>query len=195
LLGLTPDQVQAAAAQFQRACQAAEKKNLEYALDLLLTCCKLDPLTPAYRYKLREVGQELVRRKGRGGWFKGLAVRTRFRAARRAGDPRRVLEAGEEVLLRDPDDMRTHMDMALAAEELGLGRLTVWLLEQARGQNVSHVPVLRALARQYEKLRDYEKAIDAWEAVKKAAPHDGEAFHKVQNLAAHYTMVRARYRP
>jgi serine/threonine protein kinase len=195
VLGMTLEQVQAAAAQFDRAQEAAAKDNLDYALDLLLSCCKLDPLTTAYRQKLREVGRLLARRKGRGGWFSGLTARTRFKAARRAGDLRKVLELGEELLLRSPGDMKTHLDMATAADQLGLKRLAIWLLDQARLKDPGYLPVLRFLARIYEKLRDYQQAISTWELVKKAAPTDPEAFRKIHDLAANYTMARARYRP
>ena len=50
------------------------------------------------------------------------------------------------------------------------------------------------LARRYEKLKEYQQAIDTWDKVSKAAPHDGEAFRKAQDLAAAYTIARARYR-
>ncbi len=102
LLGTTPDQVQAAAAQFERAREAAAKNNLDYAFDLLQSCCHLDPAAPAYRQKLREVGRRVAARKARGGWLSGLTLRGRFKAARRSGDLRKLLEAGEELLLRNP---------------------------------------------------------------------------------------------
>lgn len=194
LLGLTPEQVEAAAAQFQRALQAYGGNNLEYAFDLLLTCCKLDPLTFAYRQKLREVGQALVRKKGKGGWLAGITLRSRFKSARRSGDVRKTLEHGEELLVRNPDDMRVHLDMAEVAEQHGLRRLAVWLLEQARARDADHVDTLKALARMHEKVRDVQAAIRIWEQVRRAAPDDAEAHHKVQDLSANYTINRNRSR-
>ena len=56
---ITPDNAEAAAQQYDRACKAVTQHSLDYALDLLFTCCRLDPLTPMYRKKLREVGRLL----------------------------------------------------------------------------------------------------------------------------------------
>jgi serine/threonine protein kinase len=197
LLGLSLEQVQAAAAQFERAQQAATKGNLEYALELLLSCCKLDPLTPSFRQKLREIGRRVDARKGTGllgGWISTLSLRGRFRAARKARDVRKTLEYGEELLLRNPVDMKTHVEMAEAAEQAGLTRLAAWLLEQSRVQDPEYVPALRALALLYERLKDFHQAIAAWEALKKLRPHDGEAARKVQHLSANYAMSRGRFK-
>ncbi len=60
LLGITSEQLQAAAAQFERAREAMTKKNLEYAFDLLVSCCNLDPISSVYREKLRQVGRSVA---------------------------------------------------------------------------------------------------------------------------------------
>jgi serine/threonine-protein kinase len=194
LLGITPEQLQAAAAQFERAREAMAKRNLEYAFDLLVSCCNLDPLSPTYREKLRQVGRSVASRKARGGWLSGLSLRRTFKAARRAGDLRKLLEAGEELLLRNADDLRTQLEMAEAADGAALSRLAAWLIEQARIRDPENLDILRTLARHYEKSKEYQQAIETWEQIKQAAPHDSEAFHKVQDLAARYTIARARYR-
>jgi serine/threonine protein kinase len=196
LLGLTLEQVQAAAAQNERAQQAAAKGHLDYALDLLLSCCKLDPLTTSFRQRLRDIGRRIESRKvrGLGGWFSAFSLRGKFRAARKARDVRKALEYGEELLLRNPVDMKTHVEMAEAADQAGLGRLAAWLLEQSRVQDPEYAPALRALALLYERLKDFHQAIAAWEALRKLQPHDGEAARKVQHLSASYTMSRGRFK-
>jgi hypothetical protein len=100
---------------------------------------------------------------------------------------------GEELLLRNLGDMKTHVDMAEAAAEAGLVRLAAWLLEQSRLEDPEYLPALRALARLYEKQRDFKLAIASWEAIRKLYPNDSEAYHKVQNLSAHFTMSRGRF--
>ncbi len=84
--------------------------------------------------------------------------------------------------------------MAEAADQRGLSRLAAWMIEQARQQEPDNLDVLRLLARHYEKLKDYEQAIETWAKVSQTAPHDGEAARKVQDLAARYTIARARFR-
>jgi len=194
LLGVGPEQAEAAAAQYDRACQLATHNNLDYALDLLFASCRLDPLTPLYRKKLREVGRLNARRKGGGGWWSAWMSRRRFRAARRSGDVRRILESGERLLLLSPVDTRTQMQMAEECERSGLRWLAIWLLEQARVQDSENVPLLRTLAQLYEAAREVQQAIHIWEQIREALPNDQEVARKLQNLAVFYTINKARYR-
>jgi serine/threonine-protein kinase len=194
LLGITPDQAEAAAAQFDRACQAANQNSLDYALDLLFTSCRLDPLTPLYRKKLREVGRLIVRRKGTGGWLSRWLARRNFRVARRSGDVRRILESGEKLLMRNPADIRTHMEMAEECVRSGLRWLAIWILEQGRVHGPVHVQLLRTLATHYESAREMQQAIHIWEQIREAAPNDLEVSRKLHALAVNYTIDRARYR-
>ncbi len=194
LLGVTQDQAEAAAAQFERARLAGLNNNYEYALDLLFTCCRLDPLTPAYRQRLREVGRIVARRKGHGGWLAGLKVKSQFKAALRSEDVRRILECGERLLLRNPRDLHVHQEIADAAEKAGLRRLAAWLLDQAVAENPGSIAVLRKLARLYESLGDINNAIRVWAKVTKSVPYDMDANRKVQSLTAHLVLTRNRQR-
>src|SRR5262249_33663807 len=77
-LGLSGDQLRAAAGQFDRAREAREAGNEAYALELLLSCCKLDPANLVYRQTLREVGRSLAGHGRAGRWLGALAsLRTR----------------------------------------------------------------------------------------------------------------------
>jgi serine/threonine protein kinase len=187
------EQLQAAAGQFQRALEAAEGEQWEYALQLLLSCCKLDPGNVLYRQRLREVGRSQAR--GRG-WFAplaDLASRRKVRAAHRLGEHRQVLELGEVMLLRKPDDVETHLLMAEAADALEMEPLTMWLLSQTRQISPRPVEANRTLARMYEAKQRYKDAIALWEMVQKAVPHDAEAPRKINALAVRETLDRGRY--
>jgi serine/threonine protein kinase len=198
VLDVSAEQRQAAAGQFERAVEVhAGGGEREYAYKLLLSCCKLDPENLLYRQTLRDVGKALAEQKGGGGWLKSLGAlpaRGRFRGARRAGDLRKVLEHGEEVLARTPEDVGTHMEMAQAALELGLLPLGEWLLEQARAQAPENAAVLRALADLAEKQGKFAQAVALWDEVRKADPSDPEARHKINQLAAADTIARGNYR-
>jgi serine/threonine protein kinase len=198
LLGITLEQVQMAARQFGRAQEAQAAGNLEYAVPLLLSCCKIDPSNFVYRQALREVGRAVGERGAASRWLSSLSNlpgKTRLRSARRSGDHRKVLEYGEDILLRSPRDRGTHLSMAESAAALGLIQLAIWLLEEARHQDPEHVEFMRALARLYAKQGQFNQAITLWEAVKKAVPHDGEASQQINNLAASETIARGNYRP
>jgi tetratricopeptide (TPR) repeat protein len=196
LLGLRGDQLQTAARQYQRAEEARANGNLDYAIELLLSCTKLDPVSIVYRQLLRESSRAADQQK-RGSWLSSLTTlttRARVTAAKRAKQHRKVLEEGEEVLVRHPGDIKTQIAMAEAAQELGLIHLAEWMLEEICQQDRRHLPARRTLARLYEKERRYSEAIAVWESVCKVAPHDGEAKRKIQDLAASETIARGNYR-
>src|SRR5262249_49853496 len=105
----------------------------------------------------------------------------------------KVLECGEKVLVSNPWDVGTQMDMAEAAEALGLLDTAVWTLEQARQKDPEDTTVNRALARLYEKAGNFSQAIALWELIRKADPTDVEAQHKAKDLAASDTIARGKY--
>jgi serine/threonine protein kinase len=197
LLGLSAEHLQTAARQYQRAEEARANGNLDYAIELLLNCTKFDPASIVYRQSLREVSKAAAQQRRLGSWFSSLTTlttRARVHGAKRAGQFRKVLEDGEEVLVRHPGDVRTQMAMAESAEELGLVHLAAWMLEEVRRQDPRHLPAYRALALIYEKQRQYSDAIAVWEALRKVAPHDGDAARKINDLAASDTIARGNYR-
>jgi tetratricopeptide (TPR) repeat protein len=180
VLHVSNEQRQAAAGQFERAREvlAGGGTDKRYAYELLLSCCKLDPANVGYRKKLR---REMLRRQGLAPPTAPDA-RARFEAARRAADHRQVLDFGEEVLARFPGDVATHLDMAGAADALGLPELQVWLLEQACKQAPRDAEPLCRLARAHERQKALGKAIAAWQAVRRLRPDDDAAARQLGAL-------------
>ncbi len=190
-LDVSAEQRRAAAGQFERARQVltTDNQRKDYAYQLLVSCCKLDPANVVYRKTLRQVGQDM-RQRGLGRWLapiNALASKAHLKAARNAGDYRKILEHGEEVLSWVPDDVTTHTEMAEAAARLGLPFLEVWLLEQACFRDPHNVEMLRSLASAYERLPDPEKALALWRAVEKLLPLDSEAAGKIKSLSGQRT--------
>jgi serine/threonine protein kinase len=197
-LKLSTEQLQTAARQYERAAQARAKGNLDYAIELLLNCIKFNPVSITYRQALREAGRAAAQLRRLGGWFASLttlATRARVNAAKRAGQLRKVLEEGEEVLVRNPNDVKMQMTLAEAAQELDLIHLAAWMLEELRRLHPHYLPAYRALALLREKQRQYSEAIAVWEELCKRAPHDREAARKINDLAAVDTIARGNYSP
>jgi serine/threonine-protein kinase len=196
LLGITQEQRNAASGQFAHATEVIRNNgDSAYALQLLLSCCKLDPVNLLYRKMLREVGREVARSK-KSGWFGSLTnlpARGRLRAARKEGDHRKVLEHGEELLTRVPDDVPAQIELADAAESLGLHDVAVWMIEDARRRASDDLSILRALAGIYERQKRFPKAIQIWEQVLQANPHDTEATAKIRQLSVCDTLARGKY--
>jgi tetratricopeptide (TPR) repeat protein len=196
LPALTPEQRNAAMGQFERATEAIASRQPDYARHLLLSCCKLDPGNLVFRQALRRLLQvEEARRSRRGPvfWLSTLLLKGKLKAATRTRDYVKVLEYGERLLARQPADSRAALDMAGAAEALGLNALGVWLLEQAWRRDASPAPLSRALARLHEKQGNYGRAGQLWKSLLQADPSDAEAHQKVQHLAAKETIARGGY--
>src|SRR5262249_48801000 len=159
----------------------------DYGIQLLITCCKLDPANLVYRQTLRRTEKLKFKNNLRGSrlaFLSNSATKARLKSAKGGRDYLKVLEFGEEVLARNPWDNGSQMDMAEAAAALGLFALAVWTLEQARHRDPKDATVNRALARLYEKRGNFTQAMRLWELVRKAEPKDVEAQHKAKDLAA-----------
>ena len=127
-----------------------------------LSLCKLDPANLSYRQMLRQAGEEVRRRQGLGQWLVPLRVlvaKTRLKAAKHKGDFRKVLQQGEVVLARTPEDIATHLDMALTGQGLNLPYLEAWLLEQACQQDPKNPEPLRRLGAVHQRQKDLDRAI------------------------------------
>jgi serine/threonine protein kinase len=196
-LDVTPEMRQAALGQFLHAAEVMRSGgDLAYAQELLLSCCKLDPVNLKYRKTLREVNRDLAAKR-KGGWFGSLTllpVRGRLKKARHAGEHRQALEHGEELLCRAPNDIPAQIEMAQSAEELGLTGLATWMLEEARAQDPTSVAVLRELADLYGHQKRYSRAIALWEKVRELAPDDADAIAKIRELSVNDTLERGNYR-
>jgi tetratricopeptide (TPR) repeat protein len=191
-----PEHRRVATGQFDRANQVVATGNYDYGIRLLLSCCKLDPANLIYRQALRRTEKAKYRNNLRGSWFAWLTtwpVRARLKAALRGRDYLKALEQGERILMRNPWDVSAQMDMAEAADSLGLLDLAIWNLEQARQKQARDANLNRALARLYEKRGNFTQAMALWDLVRKGRPGDNEAAQKLKDLAVHDTIVRGHY--
>ena len=196
LPAISTDQRRAATGQFERANQVISTGNHDYGIQLLRNCCQLDPGNLVYRQALRRAEKMYYKNNLRGSRLSFLTsspAKTKLKAARASRDYLRVLEVGEEVLARNPWDVGTQLDMAEAAESLGLIDLAVWTLEQARQKDPRDLTVNRALARLYERRGNFSQAIGLWDLVRKTDPRDNEAHDKAKDLAASDTIARGNY--
>jgi tetratricopeptide (TPR) repeat protein len=192
----SPEQRRAAAGQFERANQVIATGNFEYGIQLLLSCCKLDPGNLIYRQALRQTEKTKYKNNMHGSAMAAITTsgtKAKILAAKRSKDYLKVLELGEDVLVRNPWDTGALMDMADAAEQLGLMDMATWSLEQARLKNPKSVPVNRALAKLCERRGNFSQAIGLWELVRQADPKDMEARTKAKDIAANATIARGRY--
>jgi Flp pilus assembly protein TadD len=193
---VTPEQRRIAAERFDRANQVIATGNHDYGIQLLLTCCKLDPSNLVYRATLRRTQKAKFGNNLRGSRMAMLTaapLKTKIKTAKRGREYVRVLEYGEEILTRNPWDLGTQMDMAEAADALALLEVAIFVLDQARQKHGADPALNRALARLFEKQGDFGRAMFLWELVRQAVPSDVEAQHKAKDLAASETIARGEY--
>jgi tetratricopeptide (TPR) repeat protein len=190
------EQRRAASGQFERANQVLRKGDHDYGIQLLLSCCRLDPGNIVYRQSLRQAERVKYGNNQHGSRLALVTtarVRLRLGRALTAGDYLQALEFGEQVLVKNPWDVGVLMGMSEAFDGLGLLDLAVWSLEQARQVKPKSLKVARALARLYEKRGNFTPATALWEMVRRADPTDVEAQRKSKDLAASETIARGRY--
>lgn len=191
-----PEHVRVAAQQFERARQAMNAGNHDYSIELLRSCCQLDPSNLVYRQALRRTQKAKYKNNLRGSpmsWLTTSIPRAKLERAKRAGDHLKVLEYGEIILSADPWSTGTQIDMAHAAEALGWTEMAVWMLEQARQKDPRDARVNRALAELYERCGNFSQAMLLWGMVWKVNPTDLEAARKYKDLAAQHTIVAGNY--
>src|SRR6476660_8564434 len=97
-----PEHRRIATGQFERANQVVASGNYDYAIRLLLSCCKLDPANLIYRQTLRRTEKAKYHNNLRGHWLAWLTnwpAKTRVGAALRGAVYLKVLALGEEILV------------------------------------------------------------------------------------------------
>jgi tetratricopeptide (TPR) repeat protein len=192
----SPEQRRIAMENFERAKQVLATGDHDYAIQLLLTCCKLEPANIHFRVQLRKAQKEKYGNNLKGSPLAMLSTpryKAKVKAAKRSGDYLKVLEYGEAVLTKNPWDLGTQTDMAEAFDTLGLLDLAVITLDQARQKYPKDPSLNRQLARLFEKRGDFNRAIALWQLVREAVPTDVEASHKAKDLAASETIARGQY--
>jgi tetratricopeptide (TPR) repeat protein len=181
---------------FAKSKELISEGGFDYAIQLLLTCCRLDPANFFYRQTLRKTQKDKYGNNLRGSRFAFLTTprwKAKLKVAKRNRDYLKALEHGEQVLCRNPWDLGAQMDMAEAFDALGLSDLAVFTLDQARQKYPKDATLNRALARQFEKRGDFQKAMVLWQLVRDSNPTDVEAAHKAKDLAASATIQKGQY--
>ena len=101
----TADQRRIAQDSFTKAREAIAGDQLDYAIALLLTCCRLDPGNFLYRQTLRKTQKDKFGNNLRGSRFAFLTTprwKARVKSAKRGRDYLKVLEHAEQVLVPQP---------------------------------------------------------------------------------------------
>jgi tetratricopeptide (TPR) repeat protein len=179
---------------FQTGNDAALKANYDYAIQMYREACKLEPDSLIFRQALRGIERRKFNdnpsKVGMLAGAKTQPIRMRGRTAKGKGKGAEALDIFEDAFLINPWDTGTARDAAEAAMDMGLKALAMWYMESV--QTVANdAEFYRHLGAVYEENQAWQKAIGAWERVKKLAPNDEGAGRKINALAASATIQRA----
>jgi len=182
---------------FQYGNDAAQKANLDYAIDMYKQACKLAPSELSFRLALRGAQRRKFNNEpskvGRLVGARNKPIQYRAKSARSKENYAQSLEICEEGFTHNPWDVGMAREAAESAEMLGHYKLAQWYLESVQSEAGKDAEFFRHAAHVHELCEAWPKAIAAWETVKKIDPNDDEAHRKINGLSASATIKRAKY--
>lgn len=193
---IPPERRKNIAALYAKAKQALASGNLDYAIEMLITCCKLDPASVPMRQELRKTEKSKYKDNKKGRPFAFLYTwrsSSKMEVFAKTRKPLKAIEAAEEVLRHNPWHLRSLLVMAQAFKDVGLSDLAVWSLDQARQIQPNDPNVNRTMAKLFEERGQFVQAIKLWKLVAEKLPKDKEAAKKANELAASATIAKGKY--
>ncbi len=177
---------------FQKARDAAEGKNYDYAIEMYLNGLQRAPdALEEGHLPLCELG---LQRRGRGG--KKPSVVERVKRLRGRTPLEQMLNA-EYLFAKDPDHTPYAEAMLKAAVEGGYHRTAHWIANLIfQTNNAIEKPSLATyllLKDCYKAMGQYDKAVAACQRAVRMKPDDKELADEFKNLSAELTMSRGRY--
>ena len=179
---------------FQYGNDAALKANFDYAIDMYRSACKIEPNNLVYRQALRGVERRKFNndpaKVGRLVGTRTQPIKMRAKMAKSKGQWAHAIEVCEEAFVHNPWDVGAAREAAESAEHLGFKELAQWLLESVYAV-ANDADFYRYAARVHESNGSWQKAITAWEKVKKIYPDDEDAHRQMNALSASATIQRS----
>lgn len=177
---------------FDRARQFAERKNVDYAIDMYLDGLKHAPdALKEGHLPLCELG---LKRQGNGGKKPSMMEKMKRRGGKTPLE--RMLNA-EYLFAKDPEHQPYAEDMLKAALAGSYNKTAGWLANLIfQTNNAAAKPSVLTyilLKDTYRKLEQFDKALAACQRASALRPDDGELADEFKNLSAELTMARGQY--
>lgn len=182
---LTPEQQQ----RLQKAKQASERHNHDYAISLLKQLVAELPEQLELRRLLR--ANELFKfRSGSCMARKMASLKVAPTGMKAKGalkkDPDEAMKLAEEMLEIDPTNETANETLAEAADAKNLPEIGILAYETLRDAHPDNVDILKKLGNRYLHNGLPEKAQKTFDAAIKIAPNDGEALKGMKDSSAMY---------
>jgi len=184
---------------FDSGSKAFERGNWELAIVLWQQLLAMQPDHVDARKLLREAEGRKWLQDGSGNFAKVMAVIKGLPAIVAFGihfitkNYDRAMIDAEKVLAGDPGCVFMLWGLAMAAARGGHDDVALLTMEYIRDRRPKSLKANRSLGNLYQEKGDINRAIEAWENVRKIHPNDREAQVKLRDLAAMKTMVDGKY--
>ena len=184
----------------ERATQASERGNYDYAVELFQQLLTVQPDNTDARRELRNVERRKVQENG------GMNVGVKIAAGVKGVLPlakvgifsvlksyeRNMIEC-ERYLKNDPDNHLMLATLAKCAEESNYLKTAVLVYEDLKAKYPDSLGPLRRLARLYQRLGEIDSASECFQKILTSKPTDEEAGKAVKDLAALKTMKEGKW--
>jgi len=177
---------------FGRARQFAERKNIDYALDMYLDGLKHAP--DALEEGHIPLCELALKRQGEGGKKASMMDKMKRRGGK---TPLERMINAEYLFVRDPEHMPYAEDMLRAAVAGDYKKTAGWLANLIfQTNNAAAKPSALTyilLKDSYRQLEQFDKALAACQRASALRPDDSNLADEFKNLSAELTMARGQY--
>jgi tetratricopeptide (TPR) repeat protein len=177
---------------FERAQEAAESENFDYAIEMYLggLNCAPDALEEGHL----PICELALQRKGKGGQKPSMMERVK---RLRGKTPLEQLLNAEYLFAKDPDHLPYAEAMLKAAVAGGYNKTADWIANLVfQTNNAAKKPSFQTyilLKDSYKALGQFDKALAACQHACRIKPQDKELADEFKNLSAEMTMASGKY--
>lgn len=175
---------------FTKAEEAINKKNYEYAIDLLQQVLSIKPDDVKARQTLRGVCLRQAKEKGTPSpamaYLKGLGPLLGMALAFKNHEKK--IAAAQRFLVIAPENVPVRLALGDALYTSGHLDGAIAEVEAVYNTNARNIRAARTLGMLYREKKDTKKALACYEAVKQLVPTDREASQAIKDLTAEGTI-------
>src|SRR5271154_3310926 len=163
---------------YQKALAAAERKNLDYAIEMFIQTLNVEPNFTKARQYLRAT--QMKKNESAGGFKRMLTgaklqpLLTKAKVVLQK-NPNEAMTLAEQALTEDPKNNQALWILAEAAEIAKLPETVVQTLETYARLSPRDTKALHWLARSYKETGQHEQARETYERLLQINPNDFEA--------------------
>ncbi|MFW5894025.1 MAG: tetratricopeptide repeat protein [Verrucomicrobiota bacterium] len=184
---------------YDRAREAAEKKNYAYAFEMLRGILKKMPGCLEVRETLRET--QMKRAKGKADWMLQLSawpavligVYIKGPLLLKKGQVAEAMDLAEGLMTKNPKLLPTVLFLARAAESAGLDKVAIRTLEHGHEHNPKSIELLQRQLSVYQRLGDDQNALRILQEMCELKPDDLALNNQMKQASASAAMQKGKW--